>query len=81
MKNFSLQIDYMLIFLLSEDLNMVLTKLAKIRESRGLSPEQLAVLAGMSYNTVRRAEKGKGIILNNAKAIAKALKLKIDELQ
>ena len=60
---------------------MVLTKLAEIRQSRGLTPEQLAVLAGMSYNTVRRAEKGRGVILNNAKALAKALRMDIRDLQ
>ena len=60
---------------------MFLTKLAEIRQSRGLTPEQLAVLAGMSYNTVRRAEKGRGVILNNAKALAKALRMDIRDLQ
>lgn len=59
---------------------MVLTKLAEIRTSKGLSPEQLAVLAGVSYNTIRRAEKGRGVMLSNVKVIAKALKLKIEEL-
>jgi transcriptional regulator with XRE-family HTH domain len=60
---------------------MVLTKLADIRVSRGLTPEQLGVLCGVSYNTIRRAEKGKGVILANAKVIAKALKLKVDDLK
>lgn len=60
---------------------MVLTKLAEIRNARGLSPEQLALLAKVSYNTVRRAEKGKGVILNNAKAIAKTLKVTLKELE
>jgi transcriptional regulator with XRE-family HTH domain len=61
---------------------MVLHKLAEVRKAKGpeMTPEVLAVLSGVSYNTIRRAEKGKGIILNNAKAIAKALKTTIANL-
>ncbi len=60
---------------------MVLPKLKDARTAKGLSPEQLAVLAEVSYNTIRRAEKGRGVILHNAKAIAKALKLHVEDLQ
>jgi transcriptional regulator with XRE-family HTH domain len=61
----------------------VLTRLSEVRKSKGedMTPERLAVLAGVSNNTVRRAEKGRGVTLNNAKAIAKALKLSIKELE
>jgi transcriptional regulator with XRE-family HTH domain len=66
----------------------VLTKLKEIREKSGLSPEQLADLSRdhktmapeFSGQLVRRAEKGKGTDLLKARAIAKALKVKLEVL-
>jgi transcriptional regulator with XRE-family HTH domain len=67
----------------TEESMHVLTKLKSVRESKGvdMTPERLAILAGISNNTVRRAEKGRGITLNNAKALAKALKTTIKNLE
>ena len=66
----------------------VLTKLKTVREKAGLSPEQLSDLSRdhktmqpeFSGQLVRRAEKGKGTDLLKAKAVAKALKVKLEVL-
>lgn len=59
---------------------MNLSRLKLMREERKLSAEELGKLAGVSHVTIYNIEKGKGTILNNAKAIAKALKVKLEEL-
>ena len=61
---------------------MVLKKLAEILKERSMSIESVAILGKGDFSsmTVRRASKGKGIDLLKAKAIAKALHLKMEEL-
>ncbi len=59
---------------------MVLEMLAEYRKKAGLTQEQLAFKTGMTGRTINRIESGKGVHLNNAKAIAKALHVKLDEL-
>ncbi len=59
---------------------MTLTKLNGVREARRLTFEDLSKLSGVSQGTIRRIEKGKGCILANAKALAKALRLELGEL-
>lgn len=59
---------------------MVLNKLKE--KMAGLTPEQMSILSGGDFSnmTVRRALSGKGIDLLKAKAIAKVLKVKLDDL-
>jgi len=60
---------------------MVLTKLAELRKQNNLSQEQLAAKTGLTGRTINRIESGKGVHLNNAKAIAKALHVQVKDLQ
>ena len=59
---------------------MVLLKLAEIRKAKGLTQEQLAAASGITGRCISRAESGKGVYLLTAKAIAKTLKIKLEEL-
>lgn len=61
---------------------MILRQLGSILQDRRLSPEDLAKLSGGDFSnmTVRRALSGKDIHQLSAKAIAKTLKIKLDDL-
>jgi len=48
-------------------------KLRKIRTSKGMSQEKLAILANVNKRTVQRAEKGEPIALETAAFIAEAI--------
>lgn len=55
--------------------------LTRLREKRGeMTQEQLATLAGVSLGTVNGAERGRGVTLNTAKKLAKALRKKVEDL-
>jgi len=41
---------------------------------------ELAVKSSCSIGTIQNAERGKGVVLNNCKAIAKALNVKLEDL-
>lgn len=60
---------------------MKLAKLKPIREERKLTYDDLAVLSGVSHMTIRRAEQGREVTLANAKTIAKALRLGVEDLR
>lgn len=59
---------------------MVLTRLAE--RMKGITPEELAMKSKGDFSnmTVRRAMKGRGIDRLKAKAIAKQLNVKLEEL-
>jgi len=59
---------------------VVLKKCREYREKRGLSLMDLAVKSSCSIGTIQNAERGKGVVLNNCKAIAKALNVKLEDL-
>jgi len=59
-----------------------LRKLVAIRKARGWTQEKLAAESGISYNTLIKIERG-GILepkIGTVIKIAKALKVKVDEL-
>ena len=57
------------------------TKLAKVRDKRGLSQRALAKLSDVGYVTIARIEMGTiDPRISTLKALAKALKVKISEL-
>jgi transcriptional regulator with XRE-family HTH domain len=56
-------------------------KLSMVRQERGLSPEKLAEMAGVSRNLVGRVERGEhNLTLNRIVDFAHALKVKPTEL-
>ena len=60
----------------------VMSKIEELRRQRGLSQEVLAVNAGVAVRTVRRAEKNTHeTTRENLKKIARALGVKLEELQ
>ena len=57
------------------------SKLAKVRDAKGLSQRALAQLANVGYVTIARIEMGTiDPRISTLKALAKALKVKVDEL-
>jgi transcriptional regulator with XRE-family HTH domain len=56
--------------------------LKKLREKKGLSQDRLAKLADIANNTIIKIERGENINprLDTLKKIAKALKVKVDDL-
>ncbi len=59
-----------------------MSKIEELRRQRGLSQEVLAVNAGVAVRTVRRAEKATHeTTRENLKKIARALGVKLEELQ
>ena len=51
-----------------------------LRKQRGLTQAELAKLAGVSTISITRYEAGGNLSLSNAKKIATALKVTVDEL-
>jgi transcriptional regulator with XRE-family HTH domain len=58
----------------------VLRNLGQVRKDKGLSPEEVAVKAGVSLRTIAKAESGKGVSLTTLKHIASGLKVKAEDL-
>jgi len=60
----------------------VLKNLGTVMKQKDITPEELAGQSGREFSnsTVRRALKGTGVDLLKAKAIAKALKVKLEVL-
>ena len=50
------------------------------REAKFMTQEDLAEAAGLSRRTIVNAEKGRGVSLHTFKTIAKALKIKAEDL-
>lgn len=61
---------------------LVLKRLKEVREQMGISQEELARRSNGDFSTrlIQRSEAGKGTELLKAKAIARVLKLKLDDL-
>lgn len=61
---------------------MVLTKLEALMEKRGVTADQLALMSkgNFSHMTIRRAVQGRGVKLLTAKAIAKTLHTRLEDL-
>lgn len=61
---------------------LVLKRLKQVREQMGISQEELARKSNGDFSTrlIQRSEAGKGTELLKAKAIAKVLKIKLDDL-
>ncbi|MCF7874217.1 MAG: helix-turn-helix domain-containing protein [Candidatus Omnitrophica bacterium] len=61
---------------------MLLKNLVKIRKKKKLTQRQLAKKSGVSYNTIIKMERGgiKNPKIETAIKLAKALKVKIDDL-
>ena len=60
---------------------MVLTKLQEIMTQLNMTDEQLAVKTMMTSRSIQNAKKGRGVSLNSAKRIAKALKMDLNKLK
>jgi len=60
---------------------MILTQLQAIRTNRELTRADIASMAGCTERTIAYLESGRGTTLNQAKRIAKALKVSIQQLQ
>ena len=59
---------------------MVISKLQEIRKANSVSIEELAVKTLLTSRTIENMERGKGTTLNNAKRVAKALGVKLEEI-
>lgn len=57
-----------------------MTNLEKLRRDRGLDQMELAELTGVSQSTISRIERGSGVLLGTAQALAKALGCSVEEL-
>ena len=55
--------------------------LAVVRQHNLLSPERLAALAGVHVGWVAAAEQGEGLAVPVAKALAKALRVRVNDLR
>jgi DNA-binding Xre family transcriptional regulator len=60
---------------------MVLTKLDYIMCERNMRDEELAAKTFLTVRSIQNAKKKRGVCLNTAKRIAKALKLSVDQLR
>ncbi len=59
---------------------MVLNNLREYRTAANITKAELAAKAGLTERTIENMEKPKGCTLNNAKRIAKALKMDLNKL-
>lgn len=59
---------------------MILIKLREYRTAVNMTKAELAAKAGLTERTIENMEKPRGCTLNNAKRIAKALKVDLDKL-